>query len=550
MKLLWINPVTRYLDNARHTPYGILQLMAILDRELPAVEQHLYDANAWRGDKFLEGETEDLDATLRLMDWDVICTGGIITSYNYTKQAVKRCKELVPHAPIIAGGGFMSATPDQMMKFLPQIDYGVVGEAYRTLPELISAFNQEDSLESINGIVYRRQSELKLTPPRDLIPELDWLPFPAYQYAPMDIYFRNSSIAMSEESLVAKKRIDFCGSLGCPFGCHFCYDLGITSKIVQEDGRILTGRPLGRTEMRWHSAKYIANFIHWVREQAWTTVDVFDEKSGDLVGEKKVLLKNLEYELESGEWVGKGYPVDFIAWLDENLQVSIVQSKGKWLEAIQTELEKRNLIPHCRSRGLKHDKDPKCIGPHHGGTGHAGLVSPIYLRRLYDVGFTYLDYGLESWDPQVLQKLRKGSTPKTNARAIQLTLQSGIRPIPNQIIGFEDETWESVKAMLDAWEKHQILTKPFIMTLYPGSQDYITHHQKILDQYGGDIEAFFMDLADAVKPTAIISKNFSAVELLGIREAMVIHSRKFLNEHERKWRLARGLNLNGGIFAT
>ena len=52
---------------------------------------------------------------------------------------------------------------------------------------------------------------------------MDWLPFPAYKYAPLDIYFKNSGIIMSEESLKSKKRLDACMSLSCPFLCRFCW---------------------------------------------------------------------------------------------------------------------------------------------------------------------------------------------------------------------------------------------------------------------------------------------------------------------------------------
>ena len=63
--------------------------------------------------------------------------------------------------------------------------------------------------------------------------------------------------------------------------------------------------------------------------------------------------------------------------------------------------------------------------------------------------------------------------------------------------------------------------KPFFATPYPGTEWYYTYKDRILQQYGGDLEKFLLDLGDATKVTAVISKKFNAVELYGLRELMV-----------------------------
>ena len=50
MKILFINPTVRYYDEPRHVPLGILQLMAILERDHPQIKFQFYDANAFRID--------------------------------------------------------------------------------------------------------------------------------------------------------------------------------------------------------------------------------------------------------------------------------------------------------------------------------------------------------------------------------------------------------------------------------------------------------------------------------------------------------------------
>ena len=49
-----------------------------------------------------------------------------------------------------------------------------------------------------------------------------------------------------------------------------------------------------------------------------------------------------------------------------------------------------------------------------------------------------------------------------------------------------------------------------------------------------------LDLGDATKITAIISENFNAVELLGLRQLMLNRDFKRIDEYERMWRERHG----------
>ena len=57
---------------------------------------------------------------------------------------------------------------------------------------------------------------------------------------------------------------------------------------------------------------------------------------------------------------------------------------------------------------------------------------------------------------------------------------------------------------------------------------------------GRHVEAFILDLGDATKITAVIAHNFSAVELLGLRELMLQHDVKRIREYEKEWRKRHG----------
>jgi radical SAM superfamily enzyme YgiQ (UPF0313 family) len=498
MKILFINPVVRYFDEPRHVPLGMLQLMGILERDHPKIKFQLYDANAFRIDNMETGETKGLDQVLSAEEFDVIAIGGLITAYRYIRQAVKRCKQLQPHAKIIAGGGFYTATPYDMMDLLQEIDYGVVGEAYLTLPELLTVIDKNEEPSNVKGIFYRKDGIIKFSEPRELIPDMDWLPFPAYKYAPLEIYFKNSGILMSEVSMTSQKRLDACMSLSCPFLCRFCWDLGITSntkmKVVDGKPEPVTGRPGRDSIIRQHSPEYFAKYIKHLRDDY---LEIPSDDNGN----------------------GIGSPVDFIALVDENVVAHDAQTGFTWLKGIKEELWKQDLVPNCVKKGVPHDSKT-CDGPHFGGASHAGLVNKEMLKTLKDIGFTYLDYGLEHWDRKILKNLGKGTTLEANARCIQWTLESGISPIPNQIIMFPEEDWDTLNTMIDAWEKYNIVSTPFICTPYPGSEWYITYKDLILQQYNNNLESFILDLEDATKVTALLTKDFSPAEAVGIQNIM------------------------------
>ena len=108
-----------------------------------------------------------------------------------------------------------------------------------------------------------------------------------------------------------------------------------------------------------------------------------------------------------------------------------------------------------------------------------------------------------------------------------------------QIIGFPEESFDSIRANVLAWERLGIQTYPFLATPYPGSEWYFKYKRQILAQYNGNLEAFLLDLGDATKLTAVISNNFNGIELLGLRELMVNRDIRRINQYEQIWKKNR-----------
>ena len=496
--ILFINPVVRQEDSPRHVPYGIALLASIVTREGHQVQ--VFDANAWRPDD------EALKQVLHAAPWDVIAVGGITTTYGYVKKTVKYVKQEAPNACLILGGGILTSMPREMMTFLPEVDLGIVGEAFVTFSDVLRKLDEgAPDWSNVPGVLWRdADGRTRMSPPRPLVQELDTLPTPAWEMFPLEeVYFPISGQLISEEAMVSKRRLDINASYGCSLICRFCWRLGITGDM-QTVGTTDLDRDVTFTydrDIRWHSPRYIVDLVKHAREN-------------------------------SG--------VDFICFLDENLMTMNAFIRWKWLPEICELWIKEGLQPACIRKGIPHN--PKtCDGVHWNGTSHAGLIKPDLLPLLRESGCSHLTYGLESFSPRILKNLgKKGATREQNMRAIGDALAAGIRPIPNQIMGFPDEFFDSILDSVDAWEQLGIVVKPFFATPYPGSEWYYRYKDKVLAQYDGDLEAFVLDLGDATKITAVISENFNAVELLGLRELAIKLDRKRIQEYEQVWRSTHG----------
>jgi anaerobic magnesium-protoporphyrin IX monomethyl ester cyclase len=495
-KVLFINPIVRQEDVPRHIPYGIALLASIAMRAGHLVQ--VYDANAWRaGDEVLRHVIE-------ADDWDVIAIGGITTTYGHVKNICKIARQCIDQSLIVVGGGLLTAMPRDIMSLIPEIDIGVIGEAFFTFNEILDQIDVGPlRLAQIDGIIFRDGAALRMTAARTLLQNLDTLPPPAYELFPLEeVYFPNSQMLFSEEGMTTKRRVDINASYGCSLVCKFCFHLGLSGDmkyVSDESGAVdvqFDTPGSYRRSIRYHSPQYIVSLVKSLRTK---------------------------------------YDIDYVAFLDENMMTMDQYSGHKWLSEICDLWIAEGLQPSCVRGGVPHDEN--CRGVHWDGTSHATLCNRAILGRMHEAGCAALLYGYESFSPQVLKRLGKGASRETNIRSFFWTLESGIRPIPNQIIGFPSEDFESLRADMRAWEELGIVVKPFFATPYPGSMWYEIYKPRILAQYGGDLEKFLLDLGDATKLTAIISENFNAVELYGLRELMINFDYDRIADYEREWRL-------------
>jgi anaerobic magnesium-protoporphyrin IX monomethyl ester cyclase len=117
---------------------------------------------------------------------------------------------------LVAGGPLPTLCPED---FLDDFDVVAVGEGEETMRDLVDAFENGHLLSAVKGIVYQRQKsgcKVIYTPPRELIEDLNTLPFPARDDFDNDAYKRHyfQKFGYTTTSLITSR--------GCPFHCDFC----------------------------------------------------------------------------------------------------------------------------------------------------------------------------------------------------------------------------------------------------------------------------------------------------------------------------------------
>src|ERR1700733_15167238 len=91
----------------------------------------------------------------------------------------RRIKQLHPGKLIVAGGHYASCAAEALMEHHAELDIIVIHEGEQTLAEIVAAANLKDDLPKITGIAYREDGQVRFTPKRRTLDDLDTLPFPA-----------------------------------------------------------------------------------------------------------------------------------------------------------------------------------------------------------------------------------------------------------------------------------------------------------------------------------------------------------------------------------
>jgi len=216
MKVLLVNPPSSnlILTNLPETiaqedpmpPLGLMYVAAYLEKHTNHKIQIL--------DCLIEKMShEQLKERIKQERPDVVGITTLTFTLIDVLQTAKIIKNINPNIKVVLGGPHVNIYPEETLKF-PEIDYLILGEGEKPTKDLLDNLNQTKNLYKFKGIAFKDNNKIINPGPRELIQNLDELPYPARNLIPNEKY----SSVLSENNPVTT----LFSSRGCPFMCAFC----------------------------------------------------------------------------------------------------------------------------------------------------------------------------------------------------------------------------------------------------------------------------------------------------------------------------------------
>ena len=148
----------------------------------------------------------------KLKDYDVVGFGGTVTEIKQGKNVARLLRE--SGVTTIYGGPNATINCNQ---YVNDFDVIVRGEGEITFEEVLNSLENEEPLDNIPGISYKKGGKIVHNPDRPFIQDLDILKYPSREILDLEKYSRAKStyLHMSPMDTVLTSR-------GCPFMCTFC----------------------------------------------------------------------------------------------------------------------------------------------------------------------------------------------------------------------------------------------------------------------------------------------------------------------------------------
>ncbi|HSO26077.1 MAG TPA: radical SAM protein [Methanobacteriaceae archaeon] len=215
MKVLLVNPphiISKYkFIGLVAPPLGISYIAAVLEKN--SVDVSIIDASA------MEMDWYELGKEIEKISPDVVAITALTPTIEQALETAKIAKSILPESTIILGGYHPTFTFKKLLEneFL---DIIIIGEGEYTMLEVVQSLLNGSDLRRVKGIA----TQDFVTPTREIIEDLDTLPFPARHLLPMDKY-KILNIKLPTGTLVSGR--------GCPYQCSFCSSAAMHGKKLR-----------------------------------------------------------------------------------------------------------------------------------------------------------------------------------------------------------------------------------------------------------------------------------------------------------------------------
>ncbi|HBH60739.1 MAG TPA: B12-binding domain-containing radical SAM protein [Nitrospiraceae bacterium] len=189
-------------------PLGLMYIAAVLEKAGHAVQ--IFDADPEYQDTMLK--------EIKEFKPELIGLSFLTVAYQRAFKLCKTLKQELPDVTYCAGGVHTTVKPHDTLKEF-DLDFIVIGEGEDTIVEACEKLAKKEGLDGVNGVMYRKNGEIIENGKRDMIMDLDTIPFPARHLIDMTPYLKPPGII---RGYAEKNQTTIVTSRGCPFKCIYC----------------------------------------------------------------------------------------------------------------------------------------------------------------------------------------------------------------------------------------------------------------------------------------------------------------------------------------
>ena len=241
MKVLLVQPPVQdfYDTDVRLQPIGLAYLKAAIRKHLPDIDVTIQDYHSGCGrqtvpvPKELRYLTEyypvadkspfstfhqyyhfgksfdQIESEIAALKPDVVGISCLFTPYYREALEVAARVKKRANAIVVMGGSHASAVPESLLAS-PHVDYVIRGEGEKPFVEFLGAIQNQQSVDGLPNLAYKRDGACVLNPLQDNFP-IDDLPIPDLSdFSPMNY------------TLAGKAMTFMITSRSCPHKCSFC----------------------------------------------------------------------------------------------------------------------------------------------------------------------------------------------------------------------------------------------------------------------------------------------------------------------------------------